>query len=47
MCEFCNQQGEGKQSHLRMENYSIELLTQNDRRKYAAQFLDSIAAGIE
>ncbi len=40
MCEFCIQHGEGKKWYLMMENYSIELLDQNDRRKYAAEFLN-------
>jgi ferredoxin len=40
MCEFCTQHGEGKKWYLTMENYSIELLNQNDRRNYAAEFLN-------
>jgi hypothetical protein len=40
MCEFCTQHGEGKKWYLTMENYSIELLDQNERRKYAAEFLN-------
>jgi ferredoxin len=40
MCEFCTQHGEGKKWYLTMENYSIELLDQKDRRKYAAEFLN-------
>jgi hypothetical protein len=40
MCEFCTQHGEGKKWYLTMENYSIELLNQNERRKYAAEFLN-------
>ena len=40
MCEFCVQHGEGKKWYLAMENYSIELLDQNNRRKYAAEFLN-------
>jgi ferredoxin len=40
MCEFCTQHGEGKKWYLAMENYSIELLDQNNRRKYAAEFLN-------
>jgi Fe-S-cluster-containing hydrogenase component 2 len=40
MCEFCTQHGEGKKWYLAMENYSIELLDQSDRRKYAAEFLN-------
>ncbi len=35
MCEFCTQHGEeGEKWYLTMENYSPELLDQNDRRKY-------------
>ena len=40
MCEFCTQHGEGKKWYLAMENYSIELLNQKKRRKYAAEFLN-------
>ena len=40
MCEFCTQHGEGKKWYLAMENYSIELLDQDNRRKYAAEFLN-------
>ena len=40
MCEFCTQHGEGKKWYLAMENYSIELLDQNKRRTYAAEFLN-------
>ena len=40
MCEFCTQHGEGKKWYLAMENYSIELLDQSDRSKYAAEFLN-------
>lgn len=40
MCEFCTRHGEGKKWYLAMENYSIELLNQNDRRYYAADFLN-------
>ncbi len=40
MCEFCTQHGEGEKWYLTMENYSLELLDQNDRRKYAADFLN-------
>ncbi len=40
MCEFCTQHGEGKTWYLAMENYSLELLDQLDRRRYAAEFLN-------
>lgn len=40
MCEFCTQHGEGKKWYLAMENYSLELLDQQDRRRYAANFLN-------
>lgn len=40
MCEFCTQHGEGKKWYLTMENYSAELLDQNKRREYAADFLN-------
>ncbi|HET7142880.1 MAG TPA: hypothetical protein VFI68_02565 [Anaerolineales bacterium] len=40
MCEFCTQHGEGEKWYLTMENYSRDLLDQNERRKYAAEFLN-------
>jgi ferredoxin len=40
MCEFCTQHGEGEKWYLAMANYSRELLEQNDRRRYAAEFLN-------
>lgn len=40
MCEFCTQHGEGKKWYLAMENYSLELLDQRNRRVYAADFLN-------
>lgn len=40
MCEFCTQHGEGKKWYLAMENYSIELSDQNNRRKFTAEFLN-------
>ena len=40
MCEFCTQHGEGEKWYLTMENFSIELLDQNNRRNYAADFLN-------
>ncbi|MBL0345711.1 hypothetical protein [Candidatus Villigracilis affinis] len=40
MCEFCTQHGEGEKWYLTMENYSKDLLNQNQRRKYAADFLN-------
>src|SRR3989304_6131323 len=40
MCEFCTQHGEGKKWYLTMENYSRDLLDQQDRRAYAAEFLN-------
>jgi NAD-dependent dihydropyrimidine dehydrogenase PreA subunit len=41
MCEFCVQHGEGKKWYLAMENYSRDLLEQNGRIEYAADFLNS------
>jgi ferredoxin len=41
MCEFCTQHGEGKKWYLAMENYSTDLLDQDQRRRYAAEFLNS------
>ena len=40
MCEFCTQHGEGKKWFLAMENYSRELLEQDNRREYMAHFLN-------
>ena len=40
MCEFCTQHGEGEKWYLTMENYSKDLLGQNKRREYAAEFLN-------
>lgn len=40
MCEFCTQHGEGEKWYLAMENYSRDLLDQNNRRRYAAEFLN-------
>jgi ferredoxin len=40
MCEFCTQHGEGQKWYLAMENYSMDLLDQNGRREYAAEFLN-------
>ncbi len=40
MCEFCTQHGEGEKWYLTMANYSRALLDQNDRRRYAAEFLN-------
>lgn len=40
MCEFCTQHGEGEKWYLTMENYSKDLLDQNQRRKYAVDFLN-------
>ena len=41
MCEFCTQHGEGKKWYLAMENYSRELLEQDGRREYMADFLNN------
>jgi len=41
MCEFCVQHGEGKKWYLRMENYSRDLLDQDGRREYMAEFLNT------
>ena len=42
MCDFCHQHGEGKKWYLAMQNYSQELLAQNGRRKFIANFLKYI-----
>ncbi len=38
MCEFCAQHGEGKKWYLQANNYSRELLNQQDRLSYIAHF---------
>jgi NAD-dependent dihydropyrimidine dehydrogenase PreA subunit len=40
MCEFCTQHGEGQKWYLNMENYSRDLLEQDNRREYMADFLN-------
>ncbi|MDI6784314.1 MAG: 4Fe-4S dicluster domain-containing protein [bacterium] len=42
MCDFCHQHGEGKKWYLTMRNYSQELLAQNGRREFIANFLKYI-----
>ncbi|MFB3895396.1 MAG: 4Fe-4S binding protein [bacterium] len=42
MCEFCHQHGEGKKWYLTMKNYSQELLAQDGRQEFNAQFLKNI-----
>lgn len=41
MCEFCTQHGEGKKWYLNAENYSRDLLEQDQRREYIAEFINS------
>jgi len=41
MCEFCTQHGEGKKWYLTMENYSRDLLEQDGRREFMAEFLNN------
>lgn len=40
MCEFCTQHGEGKKWYLNAENYSHDLLEQDQRREYIADFIN-------
>ena len=40
MCEFCTQHGEGKKWYLAVENYSQDLLEEDNRREYMADFLN-------
>ena len=40
MCEFCTQHGEGEKWYLSMANYSRDLMEQQNRREYAAEFLN-------
>ena len=44
MCEFCTQHGEGNKWYLNMENYSRDLLEQDNRRDYIVQFLNTFEA---
>ncbi|MGE4273519.1 MAG: DUF362 domain-containing protein [Desulfitobacterium sp.] len=41
MCELCLQHGEGKKWYEVMRNYSQELYSQNNREKYAQEFIAS------
>lgn len=41
MCELCLQHGEGKKWYEVMRNYSMELYSQNNREKYAQEFIKS------
>ena len=43
MCEFCIQHGEGKKWYLTMENYSRDLLEQDRRHEFMAEFLNTFA----
>ena len=53
MCEFCHKHGEGKKWYLKAENYSEDLLSDLNRRKFIAEFfstrgnLDKGMAGLE
>jgi hypothetical protein len=38
MCEFCHKHGEGKKWYLKAENYSEDLLSDLNRRKFIADF---------
>jgi len=38
MCEFCHKHGEGKKWYLKAENYSDDLLSDLNRRKFIADF---------
>lgn len=39
MCEFCIRHGEGKKWYEVMQNYSLELYSQNNREKFAKEFV--------
>ena len=41
MCEFCVKHGDGKKWYLAMENYSNELLHQQDRIGYMKKFVNT------
>jgi ferredoxin len=45
MCQFCHQHGEGKRWYLRAENYSEELASDLDRRRYMVDFISRIGNG--
>ena len=38
MCEFCHKHGEGKKWYLQAKNYSDDLLSDLERRKYIVDF---------
>lgn len=42
MCEFCTKHGEGKKWYEVMENYSQELLAEEERQNYIKQFIPNI-----
>lgn len=44
MCEFCVKHGDGQKWYLAMENYSRELLRQNDRIDYISYFINTFQA---
>lgn len=41
MCEFCHKHGEGKKWYLKAENYSEDLLSDLNRRRFIADFFSS------
>jgi Pyruvate/2-oxoacid:ferredoxin oxidoreductase delta subunit len=42
MCEFCVKHGEGKKWYLEAKNYSEDLLSDINRRKYIGGFIDDV-----
>jgi ferredoxin len=44
MCEFCHTHGEGKTWYLRAKNYSDDLLSDLDRRKFIGEFFETLPA---
>jgi len=46
MCEFCVQHGDGKKWYLAMQNYSRELLEQDDRIAYMQHFANTFEARV-
>lgn len=45
MCQFCHQHGEGKKWYLKAENYSEDLLSDLDRRRFIENFVSDVGNG--
>ncbi|MGA7874131.1 MAG: 4Fe-4S binding protein [Desulfoferrobacter sp.] len=45
MCQFCHKHGEGKKWYLQAKNYSDQLLSDMNRRRYILDFISDIGNG--